>query len=159
MASSVSQNLKAHYVPMRLRKFLSKYTKLSNKEIKEAWDAGLIRIERKNVEQQKEEEMIQAHFPDLCGLRSIVFPQTDRIFLENRWIEPVCPIHQYFAFHKPIGVECVVSDDHSRVNRYDTHGLNFWMKFMTDGCVPVGNFTISPFSIPFEIIHRIRTIG
>ncbi len=82
---------------MRLRKFFSYYTTLSNQQIRNAWKEGKIVIQNPLHKEQKNEE---EESEDDDPLTRIIFPE-EEVFLDNQKVLPIPPQRYYFALHKP----------------------------------------------------------
>lgn len=134
-------------IPLRLRKYLSKHTTLSNKEIKQAFHDGNIEVTSSFVGDP-------APLSDLRGLNAFIFPETDRVSLNGQLITPK-EGHggsDVFLFHKPgmsifivfdhifqlisslVGFECVVD----REDEGENNTVTRWLRDLPAGCVPVG---------------------
>ncbi|PRP81081.1 pseudouridine synthase [Planoprotostelium fungivorum] len=115
-------------IPLRLRKYMSLHTFLSNKQIRDAWMSGSLEVVTPEGSQEPPLE-------DLIGLRSIVFPDSDVILLNKQPILPIPPQERpkdVFILHKPAGYESSVGESEE-----ETKTVSHWLKDLPAGCVPV----------------------
>src|SRR4051812_13787088 len=93
-------------VPIRLRKYFSLFSYLSNQQIKDAWDNQEIEIVRygrrkSSLHQDKCNSCEIESIKGLSGLTSIVFPFEDKILLRGEEVIPQKLKRTYISFYKP----------------------------------------------------------
>lgn len=110
-------------IPCRIDKYLADATALSRRQIKDAWQAGRISVDRAAAPWAEDDQLWHLVFAD------------DTVRLDNQPLS-VSPPRHYFALHKPAGILSTTNSPQDRPC------LQRWLKDLPQSIFPVGRLDL-----------------